>query len=385
MAEKKITDLGTLDAIPAGGDYVPVVDVSDSAQSAAGSTKKITITRLQESLATSSHLQAITAGGTGEITAQASIDALTQVSGGTEDHVLTKDSSGNAVWAAAPGASGGEANTASNVTSGSGTEVGVFKAKNIADLEFKSLKEGTNVTLTSNANDVTISAAGTTYSAATSSTLGLVKIEDDTEQSVTAEAVSATASRTYGIQLNSSDQAVVNIPWTDTDTNTDTKWDGGTTDLVAATGRTSLGLAIGTDVMAHAANNAVTSAVQSFSVAQRGSVITLYTNTTPTPDEIVSGSTGGSTLDFALGNNYEITLSSTAKLINPTNLTAGQSGAIVLTQDGSGSRLLTYSSYWKFIGGSIPTLTTTAAAVDVLVYYVESATRIAAKVLLDVK
>ena len=58
----------------------------------------------------------------------------------------------------------------------------------------------------------------TTYSAATSSALGLVKLEDDTEQSVAANTVSATASKTYGIQLNSSNQAVVNVPWTDTDT-----------------------------------------------------------------------------------------------------------------------------------------------------------------------
>jgi len=60
----------------------------------------------------------------------------------------------------------------------------------------------------------------TTYSAATSSALGLMKLEDDTEQSVAANSVSATAGRTYGVQFNSSDQAVVNVPWTDTDTNT---------------------------------------------------------------------------------------------------------------------------------------------------------------------
>jgi len=58
----------------------------------------------------------------------------------------------------------------------------------------------------------------TTYSAATASALGLVKIEDDAEQTVAANTVSTTAARTYGIQLNSGNQAVVNVPWTDTDT-----------------------------------------------------------------------------------------------------------------------------------------------------------------------
>ena len=58
----------------------------------------------------------------------------------------------------------------------------------------------------------------TTYSAATSTVLGLVELFSDTQQSVAANAVSATASRTYGIQLNANNQAVVNVPWTDTDT-----------------------------------------------------------------------------------------------------------------------------------------------------------------------
>ena len=59
--------------------------------------------------------------------------------------------------------------------------------------------------------------AGST-STATSSATGVVKLEDDTEQTVAANTVSATAGKTYGIQLNSSDQGVVNVPWTDTDT-----------------------------------------------------------------------------------------------------------------------------------------------------------------------
>ena len=79
------------------------------------------------------------------------------------------------------------------------------------------LAAGSNVTITTNASTdtVTIASTNTTYSAATSSTLGLIKLEDDTVQSVAANGVTSTASRTYGIQVNSSGQAVVNVPWTD--------------------------------------------------------------------------------------------------------------------------------------------------------------------------
>lgn len=136
--------------------------------------------------------------------------------------------------------------------------------------------------------------------------------------------------------------------------------------------RSFLGLAIGTDVQAYDANNAVTNAVQSFSKAQRGTVVALTDGSTITPD-------------FSLGNNYSVTLGGNRTLANPTNLTAGQSGVIVITQDGTGSRTLAYGSYFKFPGGTAPTLTTTASAVDVLAYYVESSTRITARLVADVK
>ena len=71
-------------------------------------------------------------------------------------------------------------------------------------------------------------------------------------------------------------------------------------------------------------------------------------------------------------------------LANPTNITAGQSGIIVITQDSTGSRTLSYGSYWKFAGGTAPTLTTTANAVDVLAYYANTTTTITATLISNV-
>lgn len=60
----------------------------------------------------------------------------------------------------------------------------------------------------------------TTYTlpTATSTILGGTKLGSDTTQSVAANAVSATASRTYAVQTNGSGQMVVNVPWVDTNT-----------------------------------------------------------------------------------------------------------------------------------------------------------------------
>ena len=56
---------------------------------------------------------------------------------------------------------------------------------------------------------------------ATSTTRGGIELFSDTDQTVAANSVSSTANRTYGIQLNSNGQAVVNVPWSDTTTDVD--------------------------------------------------------------------------------------------------------------------------------------------------------------------
>jgi hypothetical protein len=104
---------------------------------------------------------------------------------------------------------------------------------------------------------------------------------------------------------------------------------------------------------------------QTFTAGQRGAISALTDGATITPD-------------FAVANNFSVTLGGNRTLANPSNLTAGASGCIWITQDGTGSRTLAYGSQWDFTGGTAPTLTTTAAAVDCLVYSVQSSTKITA-------
>jgi len=77
-------------------------------------------------------------------------------------------------------------------------------------------------------------------------------------------------------------------------------------------------------------------------------------------------------VDFADSNNFSVTLGGNRTLGNPTNQVAGQSGSIFVTQDGTGSRTLAYSSDWEFAGGTAPTLSTAASAVDRIDYIVRA-------------
>lgn len=93
---------------------------------------------------------------------------------------------------------------------------------------------------------------------------------------------------------------------------------------------------------------------------------------------LITTLTDGATItpDFATSCNFTVTLGGNRTLANPTGLVAGQSGSIFIVQDSTGSRTLTYGSSWDFIGGTAPTLSTAANAVDRLDYIVRSSTSI---------
>ena len=108
---------------------------------------------------------------------------------------------------------------------------------------------------------------------------------------------------------------------------------------------------------------ATLTAAQTFTAGQRGEITTL---------------TDGANIsvDLAASNNFTVTLAGNRTLDNPTNIVAGQSGSIFIVQDGTGSRTLAYGSYYDFAGGTAPTLSTAAAAVDRIDMIVRSATSI---------
>lgn len=82
------------------------------------------------------------------------------------------------------------------------------------------------------------------------------------------------------------------------------------------------------------------------------------------------------TLDLSTGLNFDIgTLTGGMTLANPSNAKVGQSGRIRIPQDATGSRLITYGSWFKGVGGP-QTLSTAANSVDLLVYFVRDATTI---------
>jgi len=131
--------------------------------------------------------------------------------------------------------------------------------------------------------------------------------------------------------------------------------DGGTGSSTASGARTNLGVAIGSDVQIYNADTAVTDVAAEWTKTQN------FNSTELTFD---------ATQDWDLSSNQVCFVTLTANTIfdAPSNQADGAFYSITLVQDGTGGRTASWNSVFHFAGGTAPTLTTTASAVDILVF-----------------
>ena len=80
--------------------------------------------------------------------------------------------------------------------------------------------------------------------------------------------------------------------------------------------------------------------------------------------------TDGSTVswDASTQDVCKLTLGGNRTMAAPTNNTTGQFISILVIQDGTGSRTLTWNAVFEFASDTAPTLTTTASLGDVFVF-----------------
>mgnify|MGYP001380560239 CR=1 FL=1 len=294
---KKITELTELvEADLADDDVLPIVDIS------AGQTFKVRKSTLASALAGVASLAAtspvavnqatgavtvsldtvpIASGGTGATTASAARTAL----GAMEDPLTTR---GDIIRRGASATERLALGSSGTVLKSDGTDIAygsIATSELTGNIDLTSQVTGALPLANGGTNATTASGARTSLG------LGSIATQDSSSVSITGGSVTGITDITVA--------------------------DGGTGASTASAARTNLGVAIGSDVQAYDADNAVTDAAQTFSVSQRGTITT---------DNDLS-------FDLDATNNFKCTPTGTGTLTF-TNHTAGQSGNILLVNTG---------------------------------------------------
>jgi len=336
MANIKITDLTAYTSL-IGTDVIPIVDVTND------QTKKVSVADIQKYYDTdgSNYVAFVSPG-----TVTSNITWTLPGADGTSGQVLSTNGSGTLSWSTAS-TTLSDGDYGDITVSGSGTafavDAGAITYAKIQDVSATDKLLGRSTAGSGDVEEITCTAAGRALlddadAAAQRTTLGLAIGTDVQAYDAQLADVAGLAVTDGGFIVGDGSNFVLET---------------------GATARTSLGLGIGTDVQAYDADTAKTDVAQSFTAQQRGAITALTDGATITPD-------------FSAANNFSVTLGGNRLLANPTNLTAGASGCIWITQDGTGSRTLSYGSAWSFSGGTAPTLSTAANAVDCLAYSVRT-------------
>jgi len=89
-----------------------------------------------------------------------------------------------------------------------------------------------------------------------------------------------------------------------------------------------------------------------------------------------ANATGSTVLDFDTYSNFVLTFTGNVTLANPSTESVGQSGVIMIIQDGTGSRTLSLGTDYETAGAAGLTISTAASSVDIVPYFVQSADNI---------
>mgnify|MGYP003132145397 FL=1 len=406
-ASRKITGAEMITSIGAGTVTSVTFDPGETGFSVTGSP--ITTSGTIELSGT----LAIANGGTGASTAQAAIDALTGAASATIGHVLTVDASNNAVFAAAGGGGASDLDGLADVevvaAGGTAAQYSIFLSNGstaggapqhgtlstaianiaIGPSALSNITQGDyNVALGYKSLEDIVSGGFNTG-------MGYSSLANTTGSGNTAVGYNAGGTNTSGSYNTyiggdmggvNTGQYQIGIGWGVFAGGSNTFALGKTSKTLlhgeyGTAGQTKLGINLGNTYVTpsatlHVKGAGATSATTSLLVENSSGTdiikatddgVVEFNGQAYSPTQTLSDG-ANIAVDFNDGNVATVTLAGNRTLDNPSNPKDGGTYIVIVKQDGTGSRTLAYGGNYKWEGGTAPTLSTGANAVDILTF-----------------